>query len=122
MISKTKIDKMLKRKKDDYIEKTIIEGKKKAGWVKIIQKIAGSRRKYSSINLDKIEENTKEGDTIVVPGKVLGVGNITKKIRVVALYFSQTALKKLGEKKCEVVSILEEIKINPKAEGLKILK
>ena len=122
MISKTKIEKMMKNKKDDYIVKTILAGKKNDAWIKIIQIVAGGRRRHSSVNLDKIEEETKEGDTIVIPGKVLGRGKINKKVRVAALYFSEEATKKLKEKKGEVVSILEEIKINPKAQGVKIIK
>lgn len=122
IISKTRINNMMKNKRDDYIVKTILEGKKKDKWRKIIQIIAGGRRRYSSINLDEIEKETKEGDTIVVAGKVLGSGDISKKIRVVSLYFSQSALEKLKKQKCETVSILEEIKVNPEARGIKWLK
>ena len=71
---------------------------------------------------DVYVKETEEGDTVVVPGKVLSNGEINKKIRIVALSFSKEAEEKLGKKKCEVVSILEEIKVNPKAEGIKILK
>ena len=74
------------------------------------------------MNLDQIDEKSKEGDTILVPGKVLGTGEVTKKLRIVAFSFSESARQKLKEKKCEMVTILEEIKVNPKAEGIKILK
>ena len=84
--------------------------------------LSAPRRRKIQVNLEKIEKETKEGDTVIVPGKVLSQGDITKKIRVAALNFSSTAEKKLKSKKCELVSIKEEIKINPRAEGIKILK
>lgn len=112
---------MMKNKRDDYIVKTILEGKKRDNWRKITQRVAGGRRKYSSVNLDEIEKQTKEGDTVIITGKVLGSGNISKKIRIAALYFSETAKEKLKKHKCETLSILEEIKVNPEAKGVKWL-
>lgn len=122
MISKTKIDKRIKRKKNPNIVETIINLKKKKEWLKIAQIISSSTRKYSSVNLEEIDRNTKEGDTVVVPGKVLSSGEISKKIRIAALSFSDKAKEKLKSKKCEVVSILKEFKENPTARGIKVLR
>lgn len=121
MISKTKIGKRIGRKANKEIVEVIKEAKKNEGWMKIAQKISGSNRKYSSVNLKEIELETKVGDTVLIAGKVLSSGKITKKIRVCALGFSDNAIEKLGEHKCEIVTILEEIKKNPKAEGIKVL-
>lgn len=120
--SKTRINKKLKRKTSSELVETIIAANKLKPWIKISNKISCPRRKQASVNLNKIDKETKEGDTVVIPGKVLGKGNLSKKVRVAALYFSEGARKKLKEKKCEVVSIKEEIKVNPKAQGLKILR
>ena len=122
MISKTKIKKRLKRKTNPEIVETILAAKKNEYWNKITQIISGSTRKYSSVNLNEIERKTKEGDTVVVIGKVLGSGNVSKKIRICAISFSESAKDKLKVKKSELVTILEEIKKNPKAEGIKILR
>ena len=54
-------------------------------------------------------------------GKVLGSGEISKKIRICALHFSESARGKLEKSKSEIVTILEEIKKNPKAEGVRVL-
>ena len=122
MINKSKIEKKLKRKKKSELVETIIKAKKNKEWLKIAHIISGPTRKQASINLDQIDKETKEGDTILIPGKVLGQGDVSKKIRIVALSFSKSAREKLKERRCEVVSILEEIKVNPKAQGLKVLK
>ena len=122
MVSKTKINARMKKKKYDHIVDTILNAKRSPGWLKIAQIVSSSRRKYSSLNLGEIDKRTKEGDTVVVPGKVLGSGKVTKKIRICALGFSDSAREKLKETKSEIVTILAEIKKNPKAQGVKIIR
>ena len=70
----------------------------------------------------EINAHTKEGDTVVIPGKVLSKGELTKKIRLCALGISEVAREKLKKTKTEYATILEEIKKNPRAEGIKVIK
>jgi large subunit ribosomal protein L18e len=121
MKSKSKIEKQIKRKRNPEIVETVIKAKKNSGWLEVASRLSMPRRKKISVNLDKIDRETKEGDTVVVPGKVLSEGKVRKKIRIAGLSFSSGAEKKLKDKGCEVVSILEEIKINPEARGIKII-
>ncbi|MEK6820379.1 MAG: 50S ribosomal protein L18e [Nanoarchaeota archaeon] len=120
--TKSKIEKQMKRKTNPEIVASIIKAKKNKKWLEIAGILSSPRRKKISVNIDEIDKNSKEGDTIIVPGKVLGTGDINKKIRVAALSFSLGAEKKLKERKCEIVSIEKEIKLNPEAKGIKILK
>ena len=122
MISKTKLTHRIKRKRNPTLVDTLREAKKHENWNKVAQKLSASSRKYASINLSQIDNETTAGDTIVVLGKVLGVGDITKKIRICAISFSESAKDKLKISKSETVLLLEEIKKNPKAEGVKVLK
>jgi large subunit ribosomal protein L18e len=84
--------------------------------------LSGPRRNKICINLEEINKNSKTGETIVIPGKVLSQGEIDKKIKVIALNFSEKAKEKLLSAKCETDSILNEIKSNPSAKGIKIIK
>src|SRR3989344_6034565 len=113
MKSKTLIDKQMKKKTNPDLVKTIIKAKKNNKWLEVASILSSPRRNKISVNLEKIEKETKEGDSVVIPGKVLGDGSISKKIRVAALGFSKEAKEKLKSKKCEIVTILQEIKINP---------
>ncbi|MFH1501082.1 MAG: 50S ribosomal protein L18e [archaeon] len=122
MTSKTRIEKKFKKKTNPEIVETMLKLKKNDSWVKVAGLISGPVRKNSSLNIGQIDKLTKEGDTVLIPGKVLSEGEASKKIRVVALSFSERAREKLKDKKCEVVSILEEFKVNPKFQGVKILK
>ncbi len=122
MKSKTLIEKQLRKKTNPKIIETIIASKKKKNWVEIAGMISRSRKKQASINLSDINKQTKEGENVLIPGKVLSQGEINKKIKVVALNFSEKAKEKLKNSGCEFSDILKEIKSNPEAKDLKILK
>ena len=122
MKSKTKISKQLERKSNSKLMETIIAGKKNDSWNQIAGLLSGPRRKRICINLEEINKNSKPGETVLIPGKVLSQGEIDKKIKVVALNFSEKAKEKLLSAKCEITDILNEIKSNPSAKGIKIIK
>ena len=122
MKSKTKISKQALRKLNPELVETIRTAKKHKNWQEIASILSGPRRIKIAINLDKINKDSKVGDIIVVPGKVLSMGEVDKKIKVVALGFSEKAKEKLKKAGCQTLTILEEIKKNPKGEGIKVLK
>ena len=122
IISRTKIKSRVRKKTNPELVETIREAMKHSQWKEIAKKLSSSTRNYSSLNLSEIDRQAKEGDTIIIIGKVLSKGELTKRIRICARSFSHTAMLKLKEAKSETVTILDEIKKNPKAEGIKIIK
>src|SRR3989344_5306582 len=122
MKSKTKIEKQIIRKTNTELVKTIISAKKNDNWLKVAEILSSPRRKKVNINIEKINKFDKDGEKIAIPGKVLSTGEVDKKIKIIALEFSEKAKEKLLKAKCEVSNILEEIKKNPEAVGIKILK
>ena len=122
MKSKSVIEKQLEKKANPELVKTIIEAKKKKNWLGVAAILAGPRAKRINVNLDKINEEAKEGETVIVIGKVLSQGELDKKIKVVALSFSQKAKEKILKAKGETLTISEEIKKNPDAKNVRFLK
>ena len=122
MKTKTKIEKQTKRKTNKGLILSIINAKKSKEWLEVAGIISTPKRKRINVNLEKIDKESKEGETILIPGKVLSQGEINKKIKIVALGFSKKAREKLSKSKIGVSSINEEIKKNPNAKGIKILK
>jgi large subunit ribosomal protein L18e len=122
MKSNTKIDKQIERKTNPILKNIVILAKKNEKWKPIAEVLASPRSNKVAINLDEIDKHAKLGDTIVVPGKVLGTGKITKKIKMVAFAISEQAAEKLKKEKCEIVTMEKEIKENPQAQGVKILR
>ena len=122
LMSKTTLKVRMHRKTNPMLATAIKLAVKSPSWIKLAKLLSQSTRKHSSVNLAEIDKQTSLGDSVLVPGKVLSIGEITKKIRICSLGISQEALEKLKKTRSEWISILEEIKIKSKAEGLKIIK
>jgi|TARA_B100001971_G_C18170467_1_gene526792 large subunit ribosomal protein L18e len=118
MISKTKISKRLKRKTKPELVETIELAKKK-DLLDLAKKLSGPTRKQSKVSLDKLNK-LKENKLLVV-GKVLGQGNIERKISIAALDFSEQAKEKLEKNGSEMQTIKQLIEKDSKLEGVKIL-
>ncbi len=91
--------------------------KKAKIWKVIAEELLKPTRKMREVNIDKINRLTKENEVIVVPGKVLGNGNLDHKVTVSAFNFSESAKKKLSN----VLSIQDLMKKNPKGSGVRII-
>jgi ribosomal protein L18E len=121
-LSNTRLKVRVKRKTNPELLETIKIANENENWKAIAKQLSGPTRLFSSINLKEIDSQTTAGDTVLIIGKVLSSGNLTKKVRIVSLSISGSAKSKLSKTKSEYASILDEIKINKKAEGLKIIK
>lgn len=121
-VSRTKLKLRVHKKTNPKLAAAIFLALKTPAWSKYAKLFSQSTRKHSSINLEEIDRQTSMGDTILVPGKVLSVGEITKKIKICSFGISKEALERLSKTRSEWSSILDEIKKNPKAEGIKIIK
>ena len=119
--SKTKISKQIEKKKNPELVETIIAAKKKDNWLEIARILSGPRRKRINLNLEEIDKNSKDGEIIVVPGKVLSLGELNKKVKIVALDFSERAKEKILNSRSQISVISKEIKENPEAKGIRIL-
>jgi len=122
MKSKSKIERQLQKKTNPELVNTIIAAKKKKEWNEVASILSSSKKNRKNLNLEEIDKEVKEGEHIVVPGKVLSQGEINKKIKISALGFSEKTKEKLKESKINFNLILEEIKSNPNAKEIRILK
>ena len=67
-------------------------------WKRIAEDLERSTRQRRIINLYKINKYTKENETVIVPGKVLSVGELDHNVVIAAFSFSNTALEKINKK------------------------
>lgn len=121
-ISKTQLKPRIFKKTNPEIAAVIYIAVKNPAWIKYAKILSAPTRKHAAINLDEIDKKAAIGDTILVPGKVLSRGEITKKVRICSFSISKLAKEKLKTTKSDWVSILKEMKENSKAEGLKVLR
>jgi len=122
MKTKSKIEKQLQRKTNSKLVETIIACKKNKAWLNVAEILSGPRKNRTALNLEELNEKIKSEKIILIPGKILSQGELDKKIKVVALNFSEKAKEKLKKSGAETLTILEEVKKNPEAKGVKILR
>lgn len=89
-------------------------------WRRIALDLEKPTRKRRMVNVYKIDKVAEENETVIVPGKVLGTGDLNKKVKVAAYQFSEDALKKINAKG-EAITIEELMTINPTGKGVRIL-
>jgi len=116
MVRKTKAtNPILKKLIQDLIKAS---NKNKASiWRRVAKELARPTRQRRSVNLARINKNSKANDVILVPGKVLGMGSLDHKVTVAAWQFSEAAKSKIDN----AISIEELIKKNPKGSKVKII-
>lgn len=91
-------------------------------WRDVAKRLEKPGRNYAQVNLSKINRYAKDGETVLIAGKVLGSGLLDKAVTVAAYNFSVTAMEKitgLGGKCLTIEQILEE---NPKGSAIRILQ
>ena len=89
-------------------------------WKKVSKKLSGPRRNQVEANLYRINKKTKNNDVIVVPGKILGLGELNHKLTIACLTFSKSAKKKIEASGSKLISIEELLEQNPKGESIKV--
>ncbi len=89
-------------------------------WKKVSKKLSGPRKNRIRANLYRINKKTKKDDIIVIPGKVLGIGELDHKLTIACLEYSQSAQKKIESSGSTLLSIEELMDQNPKGTGVKV--
>ena len=89
-------------------------------WKRIAEDLEKPTRKRREVNINRLNMHTENGETVIVPGKVLGIGNLDHKINVAAFRFSEEAMEKIN-KIGKAIKIEELMKSNPKGKGVKII-
>ena len=89
-------------------------------WRKLSKKLSGSRRQRVEANLYRINSKTKKNDVIVVPGKVLGIGELAHNLTISCLECSESAKKKIEASGSKILSIEELLEKNPTGKNVKV--
>jgi len=90
-------------------------------WKRVLEEVQKPSRQRRIVNMYKIDQFAQDGETILVPGSVLSVGNLNKKVNVAALKFSDDAKRKIVESKGKAITIRELLHENPEGKKVRIL-
>jgi len=104
----------------DELKKVSYEHKAKI-WKTVAVKLEKPLRNRSGVNISRIDRNAKKNETILVPGKVLGSGELSKSLTVAAFSFSDNAKKKIIDAKGKALTIREVMEKNPEGSNIRIM-
>jgi large subunit ribosomal protein L18e len=91
-------------------------------WKEISRRLCRPTRRMAELNLWKLEKYTAEGDTVIVPGKVLGSGRLDHKLTVAALKFSEKAYSQITKAGGNAITIETLMEKNPQGTNVIIME
>ena len=90
-------------------------------WKRVADDLEKPTRQRRVVNLSRINRYTKENETIVVPGKVLGSGILGHKLTIAAFSFSSGALEKINQANAKAITIHDLMKEPVKGKRVRII-
>ncbi|MBU0614644.1 MAG: 50S ribosomal protein L18e [Nanoarchaeota archaeon] len=109
--------------KNEVLQGLVTELKKSGEpiWKRVAMDLERPTRQRRIVNLTRINQYSKENETVIIPGKVLGSGTLDHKVVIAAYQFSQSAAEKITEAGSKMLTINELIKESPKGKKIRIL-
>lgn len=90
-------------------------------WRDVADRLMKPRQHWAEVNLSRIERFAADDETIVVAGKLLGAGVISKKVTIAAFKSSEAAKQKIASAGGKSMSIEELLSSNPKGSNVRIM-
>jgi large subunit ribosomal protein L18e len=90
-------------------------------WRDVAKRLEKPSKSWAEVNISRVAQHSKKGDTIIVPGKLLGSGTLSAPVTVAAYSFSGSAKSKIRSSGGKSISIPELVKSNPKGKNIKII-
>ena len=90
-------------------------------WKRLAYDLERPTRNRRAVNVSRIDKYAQKNEIAVVPGKVLGAGEISKSVTVAAWQFSGQAKEKITKAKGSCMSLQELMKKKPKLSELRII-
>ena len=87
-------------------------------WPYVARLLLLPKRRRIAVNVLKLNRETSPGESVVVPGKVLGLGELDHAITVSAYSFSPSARKKIEGAGGKCMGLEDLAKENPSGSGI----
>lgn len=106
------------------LKNLILDFRKQDGsnlWKRVAKDLDKPSRQRRKVNLYTINKTIRKEEIALVPGKVLSLGNLDKKITIAALDFSDQALLKIKASGSKAIFLRELFKTNPEGKMVRII-
>ena len=100
----------------------LLENTKINLWKEIAGTLKHARRVRPEANLGHINRVVKDGDIVIVPGKILGSGELEHKITIGALTWSESVVEKAKKAGAQLLSLPQMLEAYPSGSNVRIVK
>jgi len=90
-------------------------------WRDLAKRLEKPARSWPVVNLSRLERCLAPEPTAVIPGKVLGAGDISKPLTVAAWSFSASARTKITAAGGKCLSLTQLMELNPRGSNVAIM-
>ncbi len=90
-------------------------------WRRVAELLAKPTRKRIEVNVGRLNKIVNDGETVVVPGVLLGHGIIKKKVTVAVWRATRKAKEKVKKAGGKIISIEELMQVNPKGSNVRVV-
>ena len=90
-------------------------------WKAIIKELSRSRSNRREVNIGELAHVTKDKEVVIVPGKILGSGEISHKLTVLCFTISEVATRKILDAGGKILPLDSLIKKYPDGKGVRII-
>lgn len=90
-------------------------------WRDVALRLERRQRHWSEVNLSRVSRTAKKGETVLVPGVLLGSGELTTPLTIAAFRASDGARTKVEKAGGSVIGLMELAAQNPKGSNVRIV-
>ena len=115
------------RKENPELVRTLLQLKRAAKahdapiWADVASHLARPRHQHAPVNVGHLQRLAEDRETVVVPGKLLAEGRLSRPLTVAAFHFSAEAREKIHHAGGSAVTITELLKEHPKGKGVRLV-
>ena len=90
-------------------------------WKAVIKELSRSRSNRREVNIGELAHVTKDKEVVIVPGKILGSGEISHKLTVWCFTISEVVTRKILDAGGKILPLDSLIKKYPDGKGVRII-
>jgi len=89
-------------------------------WTTVANRLERPRHQVVPVNVGHLDRLTESGETVLVPGKLLAEGRLSKKLTVAAFSYSKEARSKIHAAGGVAISVYDLLRTRPDGSGVRL--
>jgi large subunit ribosomal protein L18e len=90
-------------------------------WKDVASRLSKPSQNWAEVNVSRLARHCQKRDIVLVPGKLLGAGNIDIPVTVAAFHHSESARTKVEQAGGKVIGIEDLMKAKPDGSKVRIM-